>query len=756
MKTAFPACLLSLTAALCLNAAADREYHVAVTGNDTNDGSAAAPLRTISAAAALAQPGDTVTVHEGVYREWVNPPRGGESDAKRITYQAAPGEKVAVKGSEVVTGWEKVQNDTWKVTVPNSLFGDYNPYADLIRGDWFSPKDREHHTGAVYLDGEWLIEAATLDEALAPAGTVPAWLQQAGLDYLLNVAWLQPKGGDKIPVTAFTAKNGTQNAPCSEGGECVGFIQHGHWLKYEGVDFGKGTSVLDIRAASASSGGIIELRLDAPDGALIGTRPVPNTGEWQDWRTFKADITPQEGKKTVFLVFKSKSARPVEQEPRLWKAQVDADTTTIWAQFTDVNPNERLTEINVRRAVFYPMETGRNYLTVRGFTLCQAATQWAPPTAEQIAIIGTNWSKGWVIENNTISHSVCCGVALGKHGDEFDNTSADTAEGYVKTIERATARGWSGENIGHHIVRDNHISHCEQTGIVGSLGAVFSTITNNHIHDIHIRALFTGAEMAGIKLHGAIDVVIKDNRIHRNGSFGIWLDWMAQGARVTSNLLYDNPIDLFMEVDHGPFVVDNNVFLSGTSLLDVSRGGAYAHNLFTGDFRMHEYDARLTPFHKAHSTEVAGLHDNPAGDDRFLNNLLTGRASLRVYDKARLPMFIEDNVHLDGARPAKAEKNPLVVKDFDPAFRLVEKDSAVWLEGKMDAAWAKENARKPVTTERLGKAVVPDLPYENRDGSPLTVDTDHFGAKRNLDNPFPGPFELPQGGDLSVKVWPKQ
>jgi len=85
----------------------------------------------------------------------------------------------------------------------------------------------------------------------------------------------------------------------------------------------------------------------------------------------------------------------------------------------------------------------------------------------------------------------------------------------------------------------------------------------------------------------------------------------------------------------------------------------------------------------------------------------------------------------------------------------VEKDGAVWLEGKMDAAWAKENARKPVTTERLGKAVVPDLPYENRDGSPLTVDTDHFGAKRNLDNPFPGPFEGPQGGDLSVKVWPK-
>ena len=171
---------------------AARELHVAVSGDDGNDGSAAAPFKTISAAAAVAQPEDTVTVHEGCYREWVNPPRGGESDAKRIVYQAAPGETVEVKGSEVMTGWEPVQNDTWKVVVPNSFFGDYNPYADLIHGDWFSPKDRPHHTGAVYLNGEWLIEAAKLEEALAPAGTAPSWLSHAGQNYLLNVAWLQP------------------------------------------------------------------------------------------------------------------------------------------------------------------------------------------------------------------------------------------------------------------------------------------------------------------------------------------------------------------------------------------------------------------------------------------------------------------------------------------------------------------------------------------------------------------------------------
>ena len=71
-----------------------------------------------------------------------------------------------------------------------------------------------------------------------------------------------------------------------------------------------------------------------------------------------------------------------------------------------LNPNEQLVEINVRRTVFYPDQPGRNYITVRGFIMRHAATPWAPPTSEQVGLIGTHWSKGWIIENNVISHSV--------------------------------------------------------------------------------------------------------------------------------------------------------------------------------------------------------------------------------------------------------------------------------------------------------------------------------------------------------------
>ena len=80
-----------------------------------------------------------------------------------------------------------------------------------------------------------------------------------------------------------------------------------------------------------------------------------------------------------------------------------------------VSPDKELVEINVRRTVFYPDKPGRNFITVRGFVMRHAATPWAPPTAEQIGLIGTHWSKGWVIEGNTISHSVIPRIVVYQH-----------------------------------------------------------------------------------------------------------------------------------------------------------------------------------------------------------------------------------------------------------------------------------------------------------------------------------------------------
>lgn len=145
-----------------------KEYHVSVNRNDKNSGSSSQPFSTISAAARIAQPGDEIIVHEGTYREWVNPAYGGTKDFKRIIYQASPGEKVILKGWEAIKHWEKLGKGVWKITLKNSFFGEYNPYQDIIKGDWFVDKGRIHHTGEVYLNGKSFYEIDSLEKVKYP------------------------------------------------------------------------------------------------------------------------------------------------------------------------------------------------------------------------------------------------------------------------------------------------------------------------------------------------------------------------------------------------------------------------------------------------------------------------------------------------------------------------------------------------------------------------------------------------------------
>jgi hypothetical protein len=336
-------------------------------------------------------------------------------------------------------------------------------------------------------------------------------------------------------------------------------------------------------------------------------------------------------------------------------------------------------------------------------------------------------------------------------------------------ILRARQAGWSRDKIGSHIVRNNTIFNCEQTGIAGSMGAAFSQISNNHIYDIWTKRQFTGAEIAGIKLHGAIDVVIRNNHIHNAGR-GLWMDWMAQGTRISSNVLYDNTTDdLFVEVNHGPFLVDNNIFLSNISLLDMSEGGAYVHNLMAGRIVSRPEPRRSTPYHKAHSTELAGLDSTTGDDNRFYNNVFVGgppRAEpekntfpqhaagygLWVYDHREFPLITAGNVYLAGARQYVKEPDAVKLPNLQPQPGIRTEGGSVFLHMKLDPA-VRRASTQLVSTEMLGKSKVTGLPYENAGGTPITIDTDYFGHKRNKSRPSPGPIENLGDGDVKLKVW---
>jgi alpha-N-arabinofuranosidase len=592
------------------------EYHVAKTGSDSNKGDADSPLLTIQAAAGQAWPGDIIIVHEGVYRERVNPPRGGASDNKRIVYRAAKGETVVIKGSERIKDWKKIGEYVWKVTIPNSFFGGFNPYNDVIGGEWYkTPKDGfDRHTGAVYLNGHWLTETPNIDSVLQPV--------------------------------------------------C---------------------------------------------GKLC------------------------------------------------WFCEVDGENTILWAQFGDVDPNEEMVEINVRQCVFYPDQPGRNYITVRGFIMRHAATPWSGAMSEQIGMIGTHWSKGWIIEDNVISHSMNTGVTLGRYELKDIPLPPTTAPGFVKSIELALEDGWSREKIGSHIIRNNHISNCEKNGIHGSLGGIFSTIEGNTICDIGMQDWISGPDVAGLKLLGAVDVLIRNNHFYRCAEVGaLWLDWMAQGTRVTGNLFHDNRRDLFVEVNHGPFLVDNNIFLSEAGLLESSGGGAYAHNLFACQIILRTELDREVPFHETHSTKVLGLSKIIGDDERFYNNLFVGYGGLSVYDAWEVVhLKAGGNVYLAGARPVTGEQGTLVLKNPGPAIRLMEKADGWWLEMSMDPEPFTEIERNMVTSTLLGKSIVPGMPFVQPDGTPYRLDIDFFGEERDADNPSPGPFENLIPGTNRLKIWQK-
>lgn len=301
-----------------------------------------------------------------------------------------------------------------------------------------------------------------------------------------------------------------------------------------------------------------------------------------------------------------------------------------------------------------------------------------------------------------------------------------------------------------NIVRSNTIYNCGAAGICGSLGGAFSRVTGNHIYNINIDRPFTGHEMAGIKLHAPIDTLIENNRIHHT-SRGIWLDWMTQGTRVSANLLYDNGRqDLYIEVNHGPYMVDNNIFLTHHNLKDWSQGGSYSHNLFLGGIDAGG-DGRWTPYHKEHSTEIAGMSPIHGGDNRFHNNIFAGDG-LGDYSQTELPCSAHGNVYLDGATSLAVEEGQIDAPGFDPAITLAEEHGSVFLHIKLPDV-IQDQRNKLVTTRLLGSASVSGAAFVHPDGSPYTVDSDYFGKKRDKENPTAGPFEKSDKGDLRLKVW---
>ncbi|MEU6206940.1 carbohydrate-binding protein [Micromonospora musae] len=123
-----------------------------------------------------------------------------------------------------------------------------------------------------------------------------------------------PPGGARdayatIQAESFNAQNGVLVEACSEGGQNIAALRNGDWVRFDDVDFGS-TSPRDFvaRVASGAGGGVsglVQVRLDSPTNAPIGSFAIANTGGWQSWRSVPGNVGAATGRRTVYLTFTS-------------------------------------------------------------------------------------------------------------------------------------------------------------------------------------------------------------------------------------------------------------------------------------------------------------------------------------------------------------------------------------------------------------------------------------------------------------------
>ncbi len=575
--------------------------------NDTNPGTFSQPLKTIQAGANLAQAGDTILVKAGIYREEVKPLRSGTKD-KPITYLAAPGEDVSIRGSERIADWINEGNGLWLATIDNGMFDGFNPYTTNISGAWLygsgtSDTTLNYHLGDVYCNGEAFYEVFSIPD-------------------------------------------------------CQGRVNS-------------------------------------------------------------------------------------------WSTESENGKTLLRANFGNANPNNELTEINVRATAIFPEITGLKYIVIDGFDIRHTASQWSDIYKLEEGAIGMKYGYGWVIQNCAITNSRNNGISMGVTDEVF--------------FSRTLSKG--GDNIppygsfGFHIIRNNIIKRCGQCGIYGCYGAVGTIIENNEISETVYRKEWSGPNQADIKILFPIDVTIRNNKFYGTNGLGraIWLDWGSQNVRVTNNLIIDRKEGIFTEVSFGPTVIDNNILIR-SGIRDWSDGNVYTHNLFYQIPYFHlrgEPNRPFVPYYKSHSTVLAGRNETMLRHERWYNNIFIGGSTRKIPQEVENTsgFLANNNVYLDGALKFPFEGDKSIEDNLKSEFEF-ENNPDIASISFMLGNLLFEGTYPLITSKMIGIMPLPQVFMENPNGTPLDITTDYFGNSINPKNVKPGPFQKISSGINKFTVWP--
>ena len=201
---------------------------------------------------------------------------------------------------------------------------------------WFGVGGNNHHATFVYEGKSYFIyHAQTLSKAQEEAqglksGTLTKGYRSTHIDpiELNSDGTIRPIAGtyegisqlktinpyERIDAETVAWNAGIKIADCAEEGKLfkdfnrqITDLQDGDWTSVAQAAFGdRGAAEFTVKAAS-KSGGQIEIHMDSPEGALVGTVNVEATGSENTFKEFSCKLDRITDTHNVFLVFKGKA-----------------------------------------------------------------------------------------------------------------------------------------------------------------------------------------------------------------------------------------------------------------------------------------------------------------------------------------------------------------------------------------------------------------------------------------------------------------
>ena len=643
--------MLALIAPLAFGGqAVARNWIVAAQAPPGGNGSPGAPFRTIQAAADVAQPGDTILLQAGTYRETVTPARSGTA-LQPITIRAAmPADglgsgAVVVSGADVVGPWARYAGGD--AGGPRYTGGGKIWYAALCGGigDCWTLDADPRTRNQLFYAGTMLHEAQSPDPG-TDLSRPTRYVICARTECVSAPPAKRMRKDTPAPAIDGTTVCSDQLPPTAPD-DWVGATLH--------FAFGK-MWMSESRTVTASSGRCV---------TFAGTNTVgggAQAGNWF-WLSGKADRLDHPGE---------------------WFRNPRSDRVYLWAPGGE-DPNGARVEMKRRLYAFDLRD--RAYirivgLQIRAATIITNLPSGPSPGSRGITLSGLDvrypshftrslpgggaWNQGastsgillagadHQLRDSVIADSAGNGVYLAGSGHVVENNTI---------IDVAYAPcACSGVQIGPTVdatVRRNTI-YTSGFRIIDFQGMQGGVIEYNELADGGIQLADLGALYA-YRAHGN-GAVIRNNVIHdmmqtlpggfENNNKGIYLDGASSGFRVLDNVMWNVDKGIVLNTDADGGVLSSSNVIAHNTIVSARTSIGWSYNTMTGSWIVNNL---TTGFVAAGSGAfVSGNRKVPVSDGAYFSNPGAGDFRLPMGSPAREAGSVVDGVSraaFSGASP---------------------------------------------------------------------------------------------------------